>query len=41
MEIYRLVKPNLVLNTKIMFSENKINSDNIRMSFLIFILFFL
>ena len=41
MEIYRLVKPNLVLNTKIMFSENKINSDNIRMSFLIFILFFI
>ena len=41
MEIYRLVKPNLVLNTKIMFSENKINSDNIKISFLIFILFFL
>ena len=41
MEIYRLVKPNLVLNTKIMFSENKINSDNIRMSFLIFISFFI
>ena len=41
MEIYRLVKPNLMLNTKIMFSENKINTDNIKMSFLIFILFFL
>ena len=41
MEIYRLVKPNLVLNTKIMFSDNKINTDNIKISFLIFILFFL
>jgi len=41
MEIYRLVKPNLMVNTKIMFSENKINADNIKMSFLIFILFFL
>ncbi len=40
-EIYRLVKPNLILNTKIMFSENKINTDNIKMSFLIFILIFL
>tara|TARA_B100000945_G_scaffold308518_1_gene298321 strand:- start:2100 stop:3515 length:1416 start_codon:yes stop_codon:yes gene_type:complete len=41
MEIYKLVKPNLVINTKIMFSENKINTSNIKMSFLIFILFFL
>ena len=40
-EIHKLVKPNFILNTKIMFSENKINSDNIKMSFLIFILFFL
>ena len=41
MEIYKLVKPNLVLNTKIMFSDNKVNTNNIKMSFLIFILFFL
>ena len=41
MEIYKLVKPNIILNTKIMFSENKINTENIKMSFLIFILFFL
>lgn len=41
MEMYRLAKPNIILNTKIMFSEKKINSENIKMSFLIFILFFL
>ena len=40
-EIYKLVKPNVMINTKIMFSDNKINSENIKMSFLIFILFFL
>ena len=40
-EIYKLVKPNVMLNNKIMFSEKKINTDNIKMSFLIFILFFL
>ena len=41
MEMYKLVKPNVMLNTRIMFSEKKINPDNIKMSFLIFILFFL
>ena len=41
MEIYKLVKPNIILNNKIMFSENKINLENTKMSFLIFILFFL
>ncbi len=41
MEIYRLVKPNVVLNTKIMFSNHKINSENVKISFLIFIFFFL
>ena len=41
MEIYRLVKPNVVLNTKIMFSNHKINSENLKISFLIFIFFFL
>ncbi len=40
-EIYKLVKPNVMINTKIMFSENKVNSENVKMSFLIFILFFL
>ena len=41
MEIYKLVKPNIILNNKIMFSEKKINNENIKISFLIFILFFL
>ena len=41
LEIYRLVKPNVVLNSKIMLSESKINKDNIRIAFLVFILFFL
>ena len=41
MEIYKLVQPNVVLNNKIMFSEKKINNENIKMSFLVFILFFL
>ena len=41
MEIYKLVKPNVMLNTKMMFSEKKINNENIKISFLIFILFFL
>ena len=41
LEIYRLVKPNVVLNSKIMLSENKINKDNLRIAFLVFILFFL
>jgi len=39
MEIYKLVQPNVVLNNKIMFSEKKINNENIKMSFLVFILF--
>ena len=41
MEIYKLVKPNVMLSTKIMFSEKKVNNENIKISFLIFILFFL
>jgi len=40
-EIYKLVKPNVMLNSKIMFSEKKINNENIKISFLVFILFFL
>jgi len=40
-EIYKLVKPNVVINTKIMFSEKKVDTENIKISFLIFILFFL
>jgi len=41
MEMYKLVQPNVVLNNKIMFSEKKINNENIKISFLVFILFFL
>ena len=41
MEMYKLVKPNVMLNNRIMFSDKKINTENIKMSFLIFILFFL
>ena len=35
MEMYKLVKPNVMLNTKIMFSEKKVNTENIKMSFLV------
>ncbi len=41
LEIYRLVKPNIILDNRIMFTDKKINKDNIRIAFLIFILFFL
>ena len=41
MELYRLVQPNIVLNNKIMLSQKKIDNENIKMSFLVFILFFL
>ena len=41
LEIYRLVKPNVILNSKIMLSENRISKENIRIAFLVFILFFL
>ncbi len=41
MEISKLTKPNVVINNKIMFSEKKINTENIKISFSIFILFFL
>tara|TARA_B100000029_G_scaffold142045_1_gene137225 strand:- start:3474 stop:4748 length:1275 start_codon:yes stop_codon:yes gene_type:complete len=40
-EIYKLAKPNLMISNKIMLSDNKINTNDIKMSFLIFILFFL
>ena len=39
-EMSKLVKPNVVINNKIMFSEKKINTENIKISFSIFILFF-
>ena len=39
-ELSKLVKPNVVINNKIMFSEKKINTENIKISFSIFILFF-
>ena len=38
-EINKLVKPNVIMNVKLLLSEKKINSDNIKMSFLIFIFF--
>ncbi len=41
MEMHKLAKPNVVINNKVMFSEKKVNTDDIRMSFLVFILFFL
>ena len=40
-EMYKLVKPNVIISSNIAFSEKKINTENIKMSFLIFILFFL
>jgi trk system potassium uptake protein TrkH len=40
-EMYKLVKPNVIISSNILFSEKKINAENIKMSFLIFILFFL
>ena len=40
-EIYRLVQPNVILNNKIMFSDKKINNEIIKISFIVFILFFL
>ena len=40
-EMYKLVKPNVIISSNIIFSEKKINTENIKMSFLIFILFFL
>jgi len=39
-EILRLVKPNNIVNHNILFTKNKINSENIKLSFLVFILFF-
>ena len=40
-EIYRLVQPNVILNNKIMFSDKKITNEIIKISFLVFILFFI
>ena len=40
-EILRLVKPNNVFNQNILFSEQKINDGNIKLSFFIFISFFI
>ena len=40
-EIYKLVKPNVMINTKIMFSDKKITNEIVKISFLVFILFFL
>ena len=40
-EMYRLVQPNVILNNKIMFSDKKITNEIIKISFLVFILFFI
>ncbi len=40
-EILSLVKPKNVVNQNILYSENKINNENIKFSFLIFISFFI
>ena len=40
-EILKLVRPHNVSNQNILFSEKKINNENIKLSFLIFISFFI
>ena len=40
-EIFKLVRPNNIINHNILFSEEKINSQNIKITFLIFISFFI
>ena len=40
-EILKLAKPNNIVNQNILFSEKKINDNNIRLSFLVFISFFI
>ena len=41
MEMYRLVQPNVIINNKIMFSDKKITNEIVKISFLVFILFFI
>ena len=40
-EIFKLVKPNNIVNQKILFSMNDINNENIKLSFFVFISFFM
>jgi trk system potassium uptake protein len=40
-EIFRLVRPNNIINKNILFSSNKINNEYTKISFLIFISFFI
>ena len=40
-EIFKLVRPNNITNQNILFSEKKINNQNMKISFMIFISFFL
>ena len=40
-EIFRIVKPNYVVNKNILLSDNKINNEIIKLSFYIFICFFI
>ena len=41
LEIFKLVSPNIVLDQNILKTEHKINNENINLSFLIFICFFI
>ena len=40
-EIIKLVKPNNIFNTNIFYSDNKIKNENIKLSFIVFISFFI
>ena len=40
-ELFKLVTPNIVIDRRILKTENKINNDNLNFSFLIFICFFI
>ena len=40
-EIFKLVKPNNIINQNLLFSDNKINIENTKLSFFIFISFFI
>ena len=40
-ELFKLITPNIIINRKILKTENKINNENLNSSFLIFICFFI
>jgi trk system potassium uptake protein TrkH len=41
LEIFKLVKPNNIVNQNILYSNNKINNETVKLSFFIFISFFI